>query len=305
MFNAKARFALGSLFVALLATTAIPPSALAASQTTYASPDQAVDRLAEAVRTGSPSAIGKVLGPGSARLIESGDKVADKTGREKFIADYDQAHKIDVQHARAELILGTAQWPFPIPLVEKNGAWRFDTRAGATEILDRRIGHDELTAIQTSRAIVDAQRDYASEDRNGDGLLEYADRFVSSPGKHDGLYWPTTAGGKQSPLGPLVAQARAEGYPALRAPYHGYYFRMINAQGPHAKGGPRDYRAHGHMIGGFAVVAYPAKWGDSGVMTFIVNQRGNVYEKNLGRDTQHLAQAMKRYDPDPSWKRAP
>jgi hypothetical protein len=175
-------------------------------------------------------------------------------------------------------------------------------RAGAQEILDRRIGRDELDAIEVCRAIVEAQRDYASEDRTGDGVAEYAQKFVSDPGKKNGLYWPTSAGGEQSPLGSLVTSARAQGYHGHHVPYHGYYYKLLLRQGSHAPGGARDYIVRGHMIGGFAVVAYPAKWGDSGVMTFIVDQDGTVYEKSLGRGTDKVAAAMTRYDPDPSWK---
>lgn len=268
----------------------------------YASPDQAVDALLVAVRSGPAEAIEHVLGRGSGRLVDSGDAVADRADRAAFAAAFDRGHKIERRgNDTALLLIGEEQWPFPIPLRERGGAWRFDARAGAEEILNRRVGRNELNAIETCLAIVDAEKDYASDERTGSGTVEYARRFVSRPGKTDGLYWPAAPGAPESPLGPLLAAAQAEGYGHGRAPYHGYYYRILTGQGPHAPGGPRDYVVSGHMIGGFALLAYPAKWGDSGVKTFIVNQDGIVHEKNLGRGTERAAHALTRYDPDPSW----
>ena len=204
------------------------------------------------------------------------------------------------------LVIGENDWPFPIPLIAKGDRWIFDTPSGKQEILDRRIGRNELHTIQVMLAIVDAQREYAMEDRDGDGLLEYAQKFYSDPGKKDGLFWNDSAGGVPSPLGELVANARSAGYDqqegsSVPEPYNGYYFRMLTAQGQTAPGGAYDYIVKGRMIGGFAVVAYPAEYRNSGVMTFIVNHDGIVYQKDLGENTQQLAEEMKLYNPDETW----
>jgi hypothetical protein len=200
-----------------------------------------------------------------------------------------------------------------VPIVKKDGGWFFDTDAGKDELLSRRVGKNELATLPVMRAHVEAQREYASRDHDGDGVLEYAQRLVSSPGKRDGLYWPLDFDGEESPLGPLVAYAQAEVYsPELRdekeverGPYHGYYFKILTRQGKHAPGGKYDYVINGNMIGGFAMIAWPADYGGSGVMTFIVNQQGRVYQKDLGPKTSKLASRMKSYDPDPSWTLSP
>ncbi|MGH7088820.1 MAG: DUF2950 family protein, partial [Stellaceae bacterium] len=192
---------------------------------------------------------------------------------------------------------------FPIPLIEARNGWRFDTAAAARYILDRRIGRNELDAIETCRAIADAEREYAAADPDGSGFGAYAQHFVSRPDKKDGLYWPPAAGG-ESPLGPLVATARAQGYGGKHAPYHGYYYKLLTAQGPHAAGGARSFIVKGEMIGGFAVLAYPAKWDDSGVMTFLLAADGKVLEKNLGPRTARLAPQITQYDPGPGWRPA-
>jgi hypothetical protein len=208
--------------------------------------------------------------------------------------------------------VGEDNWPSPIPIVKDGSQWRFDTAAGLEEILNRHIGEDELSAILTCRAYVLAQWEYFTE-ANGtaqDGLAVYAQKFVSTPGKRDGLYWETPSGAKPSPLGSLVAQARAEGYAAgqprpagaPKRPYHGYYFKILKRQGAHAPGGRFGYVLNGNMIAGYALIAYPDKWGSSGIMTFIVNQQGRVYQKNLGPKTAELAAAIVEYDPDTSWK---
>jgi hypothetical protein len=211
--------------------------------------------------------------------------------------------------SRVELRLGADAWPFPIPLVKKDGQWSFDYEAGAQEILHRRIGADELGAIAVCRAYVQAQREYASQDRTGGEVLEYAQRLRSTHGKRDGLYWHVEKGETPSPLGPLITEARAEGYHGDNrimtdepSPYHGYYFKILTGQAEHAPGGKYDYIINGHMIGGFALAAWPAAWGETGFMSFIVNQQGKVYEKNLGPQTAALAEALSVYDPDESWK---
>ncbi len=295
----------------LLLSTALAAAATI-EQTIFGTPEHAVQALVAAVRADQPREVVKILGPDGRKLVFSGDRVADRRGREKFVAAYDKAHRIDTPTpARAELIIGTKQWPFPIPLVKDAAGWRFDTAAGVQEILDRRIGRNERQAVEVCLAYVDAQRDYAAQVPRSDGLLEYAQHFMSRPGKHDGLYWPTAAGQAESPMGSLVAAAREEGYGAKaetgkkhhRSPYHGYFYRILKRQGPHASDGARDYLVDGSMIGGFALVAFPARYGDSGVMTFIVNQAGVVYQKNLGKKTTTLARQMTAFDPDASWSK--
>ncbi len=278
-----------------------------ANQRTFATPEQAVDTLVAAVRAGKTGELVKILGRGSRKLVSSGDPVADRQARDKFIAAYENAHRLDRESdTQAVLAVGKDDWTFPFPLVKHGKFWRFDEGAGAKEILDRRIGANELDTIEVCRAYVDAQREYAQEDRNQDGFIEYAQKLVSSPGKRDGLYWPAAAGEEESPIGLLMARARAAGYsPGLKttpAPYHGYYYRILRGQGPAAQGGAYDYVLKGHMIAGFALVAFPARYGSSGVMTFIVNQDGIVYQKDLGRRTAKLARKMTLFNPDPSWK---
>jgi Protein of unknown function (DUF2950) len=212
---------------------------------------------------------------------------------------------------RMILVVGTNNWPFPIPIVKTNGGWYFDTAAGRDEILDRRIGHNELAVLDTMRAYVDAQREYASAYRDDSQVLKYAQKIVSSPGKTDGLYWPIELNDVESPLGPSVAAAQDLGYfskknadQAEPEPFHGYFFKILTRQGKHAPGGKYDYVINDNMIGGFAMVAWPAEYGQSGVMTFIVNQQGVVYQKDLGPDTAKIARKMTRYDPDDSWQRS-
>jgi len=288
---------------------ALPPrGASSTSQREFASPDEAVEALLAATRADEVEGLLAILGPRGAKLIHSGDAVADRDGRERFTAAYDQAHRLEyVGSTEAVLIVGAEDWPLPIPLVRMSGGWRFDTRAGEQQILDRRIGRNELNVIEVCRAYVQAQREYADLQASSGGERQYARRFLSRAGRHDGLYWPITGEEAESPLGPLVAQARAEGYgseaPGGRHPYFGYYYRILTRQGAHAAGGARNYiAADGRMSGGFALLAYPAVYGDSGVMTFIVNHNGIVREKNLGPRTAALASKVEEYDPDPSWR---
>jgi len=269
----------------------------------FASPDDAVTALMGAVKADDRKALLAILGPESRPLVYSGDAVGDRAARARFAAEYDAGHHMTGGGGKMVLYVGPDDFPFPIPLVPDGPVWRFDTRAGANEILNRRIGRNEISAIQACLAYVDAQRDYYSEDRNANGLREYAQRFVSSPGRRDGLFWPTKPGETSSPLGPLMAQARAEGYESTRTPYFGYFYRILTAQGADAPKGAFDYRAHGHMIGGFALVAFPAQYGVSGVMTFIVSHDGIVYQKNLGPDTAGIARKMTLFNPDPSWQK--
>lgn len=293
--------------IVLLLSCITPTQAASPSQASFARPDQAVRALIEAAEAGSMTDLLKILGPAAKPLVSSGDAVADRQALAQFTALYAEANRITSQSAgRATLLIGKDEWPFPIPLVSAGGAWHFDTATGKEEILNRRIGNNELSAIEVCRAYVDAQREYASKDRNNNGFLEYAQKFASSPGKHDGLYWPATVDQEESPLGPLVVSAQAAGYGGksangARSPYFGYYYRILKAQGDDAPGGAYDYIANGQMIGGFALVAYPAQYDVSGVMTFIVNQDGVVYEKDLGPDTAKSAGQMIAFDPDKTW----
>ena len=299
----------GLLLALILASSPGPPSDAADSkQRRFTTPDQAMTALVDAIKTGDRRAMVDVLGAEGRSLVSSGDAIADRNAGQRFGAEYDEAHRIEAGGGKLVLHVGKEDFPFPIPLVPDGPEWRFDTQAGKEEILNRRIGRNELEAMQVCLAYVEAQRDYYSADRNADGLREYAARFASTPGKRDGLYWPTKPSEPLSPLGPLVAQARGEGYRKgdgrTPVPYHGYYYRILTAQGSAASDGAYDYMAHGRMIGGFALVAYPAQYGNSGVMTFIVNHDGVVYEKDLGPDTAAVARAMKLYNPDSTWKKA-
>ncbi len=280
----------------------------AVKQKGFATPEEAVKAFAAAMQSNDERELLSIFGPAAKELISSGDPVMDKQHREKFISDYDRKNSITPEGAKMVLVIGEKDWPFPIPLVKKGDQWIFDTKAGKEEILNRRIGENELSTVQTLLAIVDAQREYAMTDRDNDGLRAYAEKFRSDTGKKNGLYWETKAGEPPSPLGELVADARAEGYTRSGTkqapmPFHGYYFRMLKKQGKHAHGGAFDYIVKNKMIGGFAVVAYPAVYGSSGVMTFLVNHEGVVYQKNLGKNTAKTAKAMTSFDPDTTWKK--
>jgi hypothetical protein len=276
----------------------------ASAQERFKSPDEAVAALINAAKATDRATVTRVLGPGSTEIVSSGDPVADANARKRVLEAYDSKHQVVMEGAdKAVLVIGNEEWPFPIPLVRKDGNWQFDTAAGREEILARRIGRNELNAIEASLAFVDAQQEYAEKGIAGNGV--YAQRIVSQPGKKDGLYWPATNADDESPLGDLIASATAEGYRAgqQRIPYHGYYYRVLTRQGPSAPGGTIDYIARGKMIGGFALVAYPAEYGNSGVMTFVVNHQGIVYQKDLGPNTARIAGAMTTYNPDQSWSR--
>jgi hypothetical protein len=282
-------------------------SALAFAQEQFNTPQEAVDALVGAAKSGDTKAILAVLGPDGQTIVSSGDPVADKNIREKFVSAYDAKHAIEMKGDGTQtLIIGNDDWPFPIPLINKGGEWQFDTKAGLDEILRRRIGRNELAAIQVCLAYVQAQNEYASLDRGGLGEHVYAQRIVSRPGKKDGLYWPTGEGETPSPLGDLAARASAEGYRVGHkpSPYHGYYYRILTRQGPGAPGGAFDYIVKGKMIGGFALIAYPAQYGNSGIMTFMVNYDGTVFQKDLGPKTAKLAAKIKSFAPDQTWTKA-
>jgi len=294
------------LVIMSLSAAWMPPASGAVTQRRFASVDEAAKALVDAMRTGNRKAMLAILGEDAKSLIWSGDDVVDRRARERFVTEYDEKHRFEGGGGKVVLVLGREDFPFAIPLVPDGASWRFDTAAGKEEIINRRIGRNELYAIQTCLAYVDAQREYYARDPDGDALLQYAQKFASTPGKRDGLYWSTKAGETPSPLGPLVARARGEGYSKRStAPvaYWGYYYRILTAQGKDAPGGAYDYMAHGKLMGGFALVAFPAQYGVSGVMTFIVNQDGVVYQKDLGPNSAAIARAMKAFNPDSAWQK--
>ncbi len=271
----------------------------------FSSPETAVRSLVSAVRANDMEEMLAILGPASRELIFSGDDVADMTGREKFIKAYDRMNTLQkVSADKVTLCIGNDNWPLPIPIVKTGAIWVFDAEQGKQEILNRRIGRNELHVMDVLHAYTDAQHEYASGDCGGSGVVEFAQKLISTQGRRDGLYWEVKNGEKESPLGPLIARAAKEGYAdADISPFHGYYFKILKGQGKHSQGGAYDYVVKGKMLLGFALVAYTAEYGNSGVMTFIVNQEGIIYEKNLGKDTKRIAEAMKIFDPDKTWKR--
>ena len=280
----------------------------ALKQKVFATPEDALKAVITAARNNDDKELIAIFGQSAKDLIFSGDAVEDKQRRELLLKTYDEKNGLVSQNGNMILVIGKDDWPFPIPLVKKGDSWFFDTEKGREEVLNRRIGQNELSTIQTMLAIVDAQREYAVKDLDGDGVPEYARKFMSDPGKKNGLYWETKEGEELSPLGPAAAQAREEGYKKSGnkpIPFHGYYYRILESQGKNAAGGAYDYVVKGKMIGGFAVVAYPAKYGNSGVMTFLVNHDGVVYQKDLGKITAKTANAMKKFDPDSTWKKVP
>ena len=280
--------------------------AVADAQQRFKTPEQAADALVAAARAGDRNTVTKLLGPGSADLISSGDPVQDANTRQEFLAAYDASHRVVTESGKpAILVVGQTDWPFPIPIVEKDGEWQFDTAAGREELLARRIGRNELATIQTALAYFDAQNEYAEVTKDKNGMPVYAQRIFSNPGRKDGLYWPTAAGEPDSPLGEAVAEATRLGYRVGggQIPYHGYYFKILTRQGPTAPGGALDYVVRGSMIGGFALVAWPAQYGNSGVMTFLINHQGDVYEKDLGPGTTRIAGGMTAFNPDHTWKK--
>lgn len=291
----------------------------------FSSPEAAVVALDQAVNTTNRAAWRELLGSASDELVNP-DSVQGARELATFAAAFNATNRLERESdSRMILIVGVQAWPFPIPLMKRTNGWQFDTASGVEELLNRRVGKNELEALRTMRACVDAQREYASRDRDGDEVLEYAQKIASSPGQMDGLYWPPDLNGEISPLGPLVAEAQGEGYfkevrpvkdgtqssggenftVVTRQPFHGYFFVILTRQGKHAPGGKYDYIINGNMIGGFAFVAWPASHGDSGVMTFIVNQQGRVYQKDLGEHTAKVVEKIRAYDPDPSWRVSP
>jgi len=273
----------------------------------FKSPEEAVAALQAAASAGDTNALRVIFGP-AAEDLQNADQVQAANDLAKFSSACAATNQlVRMSDTKVVLEVGQDMWPFPVPIIKHGGGWVFDTEAGSEEIINRRIGRNELDVLATLRSYVDAQREYASQDRDGDRVLEYAQRLTSSPGKTDGLYWPIELNGEMSPFGPLVAQAQGQGYSVRKsdaeaAPFHGYFFKILTKQGKHAPGGKYDYIINGNMIGGFAMVAWPADYGDSGVMTFVVNQEGRVFQKDLGPKTAKIAGKMTAYDPDETWK---
>ena len=300
-------------FIAALLVTAVSVlfwsmPLMAASQKYFPSPEDALKGLVEAVKAKDKAALDQIFGP-SGKELRSSDEVQAANEFEEFTKHVaEKTSLVKENDSRVIIHIGNENWPYPIPLVKKNGQWFFDTEAGKEEVLNRRIGEDELTAMLVCRTYVKAQREYILKDWDGDGILAYAQKLRSDPGKRNGLFWRHAPGEAASPLGELVAQARIEGYKKEKTvfkeqpvPFHGYYFKILTKQGEHTPGGKYDYIINGNMVGGFGLVAFPSNWGKSGVMTFIVNQQGKVYQKNLGPDTMKIAQEMQSYDSDETW----
>jgi hypothetical protein len=292
------------------AAAAEMPAADDEGQTMFVSAQEAVNALVAAVQEDNDAALTAIFGPDSQDLVSSGDPVADQNGRGRFLEVYAEKHSlINEDDGKVILHIGNQDYPFPIPIVQRGNVWLFDTQAGKEEILDRRIGRNELHIIEVLHAYTDAQREYAAMTCSSDGTPEFAQQLISSEGKKDGLYWETAEGEKESPFGPLIAEAVQKGYAGRLAteedaePYYGYYFKILKAQGEHANGGAFNYVVDGRMILGFGLVAYPAKYGSSGIMTFLVNQEGVIYEKDLGEDNTAKAADMTLFNPDQTWKR--
>lgn len=296
------------VFLFILVTAAQAACSRSVHQKDFASADEAMQALASAARSDDTRALLEVLGNEAAPVVDSGDPVQDRNARQRFVAAYEALHALDDKVAgTATIEVGEDRWPFPIPLVQSNGRWHFDSTAGSEEVVNRRVGANELATIQSCLAFVDAEREYYARNPQQDALLHFAQKLVSTDGQKDGLYWPTTGDEGPSPLGEGFAQARAEGYfdneSSKHEPYHGYLYRLLKAQGPNAEGGAYDYIVGDKMLGGFALIAFPAEYGNSGVMTFMVNHAGVVFSKDLGADTAKVASAIESFDPDQSWKR--
>jgi hypothetical protein len=283
-------------------------SDLQAGQETFPSPREAVDALVAAVKKDDEAALLKVLGPNAKGVISSGDDAEDKSDRNQFVHKYRQMHRLVTEpDGTTTLYIGAENWPTPIPIVHKGDSWYFDTAAGKQEILYRRIGKNELAAIQVCRELVDAEKEYHAQSHDGE-KDQYAQKVYSDPGKHNGLYWQASSGEPASPIGPLVASAAKGGYGNAaeqeHQPFQGYYFQILTAQGGKTHGRAESYVVDGKMTRGFAFIAYPAEYRSSGVMTFVVGQDGIVYEKDLGPRTAEMAKTLTRYDRDASWRKA-
>jgi len=291
-----------------VAVLILPVFAQEVKQKVFGSPEEAMKALVETVQADDRKGALAVLGTEGEDIIDSGDKVQDKDAQDRFVKAYQE--KVDYvkeKEDRVSVIIGNDNWPFPIPIMKRGEGWVFDTKAGREEMLNRRIGRNELSTIRVCLGYVEAQREYASTDREQDGIIQYAQKFPSDKYRHNGLYWEAAEGEIPSPLGPFAVKAYAEGYRRAGdrpTPYHGYYFKILKGQGKNAPGGAFSYVINGHMVAGFALVAWPAEYAVSGVMTFIVNQNGTVYQKDLGPKTEGIVKAMTLYNPDRTWGRA-
>jgi Tfp pilus assembly protein FimT len=304
----RRRLAVSMAIIALISAFGLTVFAQQTNQEKFKSPEDAMRALIEAANTNNTVELLAIFGPEGKSIISSGDAVADSNARKRFVAAAEEALKfLSLDDKTVLAVIGKDACSFPVPIVKSGQEWVFSTDDGKQEIINRRIGKNELSTIEVSLAYVDAQREYASKDRDGSGVLQYAQRFRSHEGRKDGLYWEAAAGQESSPLGPLMARATEEGYSARKPgekprPYHGYYFKILQSQGSKAPGGERDYIINGKMTAGFGLLAYPAQYGVSGIMTFTVNQKGIVYEKDLGPKTKEVVDALIKYDPDETWK---
>lgn len=307
-FSSRLRLTAFALVFVLSTALSLPAFAAEAAQKVFKSPQDAFKALLEAARDNNTLELMAIFGPEGAELVSSGDAVADTLARARFVKAAEEKVEFSRLDETSKLaLLGKDGWCFPIPIVKSAKGWTFQTEDGKEEIMNRRIGRNELNTIQVSLAYLNAQREYAAIDRDGDGVIEYARHFMSQPGKKDGLFWEAAPGEQRSPLGPFFARAATEGYSFVKndnpLPYYGYFFRILKSQGANAPGGAADYVVDGRMTAGFALIAYPAQYGSSGVMTFMVNQQGVVYEKDLGPDTEETAKALTAYDPDETWEK--
>lgn len=305
----RSRRALGTTCALAALVTVVASPAVAASHRAFPSAEAALTAVVDAAKSGDRTTLVAIFGSDGETLLSSGDPIADHTARNRFVERVgERTHLQYVGDDFAVWSVGNDDWPFAIPLVRDERGWVFDVDAGRVELLNRRIGRNELDTIQVCQEYVAAQRDYARRRQRTDGVAEYAQHLRSTPGKRDGLHWETSAGEEESPLGPLLASASAEGYRAKGGekpePFHGYIYRALREAGPHAPGGPRSYIKDGRMTGGFALIAYPVRYGSSGVMTFQVNEQGVVFQKDLGPRTAEIAAAITTYDPDDSWEPA-
>jgi hypothetical protein len=302
-----AAVALSMLILACLLVTPIAPAKETAAQQMFPSPDAAASALVAAGKADDMKTLSSILGPDADQVLSSGDPVGDKKAREDFVNRYQEMHRLEYDdQGRVVLYVGANNWPVPIPLVKKNGGWVFDTAAGKEELLSRRVGRNELFTINVLEDLADAQTEYASEARDGENADQFAQKILSDTGKRNGLYWETGAAQPESPIGPLIASASAEGYKKDRGgspiPFHGYYYKVLTAQGKNAPGGAKNYLVDGKMTKGFAFLAYPAEYRSSGVMTLMINQDEVIVQKDLGPDTSKLASAITEFNPDKTWQ---
>jgi hypothetical protein len=277
------------------------------AQRTFASPEDAVVALVDALKANDTAQLTQILGPDSRKILSSGDDIADKQAREVFLTAYAEKAALSTEGDHTILSIGAEEWPVPIPLLKNGNNWLFDTAAGMQEVLFRRIGNNELTTMQLCKTYVDAQKEYASKGHDGKSKGIYAQRFTSSAGKHDGLYWKSDDPNDKSPFGDLAAQAASDGYSKpddKPIPFYGYYFRILTGRGGSAPGGTLDYLVNGEMQKGFAMIAYPAEYKNSGVMTFMVDDKGTIYQKDLGTESAKAAAEINEFDPDSSWAKA-